>query len=457
MNSPEQAIIDLVCRARFDTLPEAAVAAAKCFIADTVGVGLSGSQVPFTSSLRTVAQQWGGAGQARIWSTGESVPAPVAAMVNAYQIHNQEFDCLHEPAVVHAMATVLSSLMAWCEQHEHNGEPVDGQSLIVAVCVAVEVASVLGAAAREPMRFFRPGVCGALGAAMGIAVLAGFDEKRSKDLLGITYSQAGGTMQAHLEGSPTLPMQIAFNARNVLTAVDLVCAGLEGPHDVISGPFGLYALFEIGADPDAAFADFGDSWQITRLSHKPFPTGRAAHGGLDGIARAQAANGFTVEDIERIEVAAPPLILRLVDRPSSADMTANYAKLCMGYIAATWLLTGAVDVADFSPEKIADPARQALAARLTMVANDCLDPNALAPQSVVVTLTDGTVLREALPSVLGSPERPLSDEQCTAKFRRCCASAQPALTTPQIEQLHQRLQQLEHLNSVSSLVDGMIA
>jgi aconitate decarboxylase len=457
LNSPEQAIIDLVCRARFDALPDAAVAAAKCFIADTVGVGLSGSRVPFTSSLRSVAQQWGGAGQARIWSTGESVPAPTAAMVNAYQIHNQEFDCLHEPAVVHAMATVLSSLIAYCEQREQSAGPVDGKSLILAVCVAVEVASVLGAAAREPMRFFRPGVCGALGAAMGIAVLAGFDEKRSKDLLGITYSQAGGTMQAHLEGSPTLPMQIAFNARNVLTAVDLVGAGLEGPHDVISGPFGFYALFEIGADPVAAFADFGNSWQITRLSHKPFPTGRAAHGGLDGIARAQASNGFAVEDIEHIEVLAPPLILRLVDRPASADMQANYAKLCMGYIAATWLLTGAVDVTDFSPENIADPARQALASRFSMGANDCTDPNALAPQTVVVTLADGTVLREELPSVLGSPERPLSAGQQLAKFRRCCASAQPALAAAQIEQLHEQLMQLEQLNSVSSLVDGMIA
>ena len=35
--------------------------------------------------------------------------ATAAAMVNAYQIHNSEFDCVHEQAVVHPMAVLLAA------------------------------------------------------------------------------------------------------------------------------------------------------------------------------------------------------------------------------------------------------------------------------------------------------------------------------------------------------------
>ena len=48
--------------------------------------------------------------EATVWVTGERVSAQAAAMVNAYQIHCLEYDCVHEGAVVHPMATVLSTI-----------------------------------------------------------------------------------------------------------------------------------------------------------------------------------------------------------------------------------------------------------------------------------------------------------------------------------------------------------
>lgn len=456
-NSVVNAIVGLVSQADYDQLPAEAVAAAKVFILDSMGVGLSGSRVPFVSDLRKLtAQQWGGVGQARIWGSGETVPAVSAAMVNAYQIHNQEFDCLHEPAVVHAMATILSTLLAQAELMAGHGKPVDGKRFITAVCVAVEVASLLGAAVSSPLRFFRPGVCGGLGSAMGLAYLEGFSLKQSKDLLGVTYSQAGGTMQAHVEGSATLPMQIAFNARNAITALDMVKLGLEGPHDVITGPFGLYQLFEQQADPEYILANIGKAWQVTQLSHKPFPTGRAAHGGLDGIACLQAEHSFSAGDIEHIHISAPPLILRLVDRPATIDMHHNYAKLCMGYIAATFLLTGTVFVDAYEESAIADPARLALANKLSMSLNDCDDPNALSPQTVTVNLVDGREFKKHLPAVLGNPQRPLTRDQHLDKFRRCCASGLKPIDQSTVEQLIDSVDKLEVITNVTALVDGMM-
>ena len=44
-----------------------------------------------------------------------ALAAPAAAFMNAWQMHNQEYDCLHEGAVVHAMATVLPAALAAAE------------------------------------------------------------------------------------------------------------------------------------------------------------------------------------------------------------------------------------------------------------------------------------------------------------------------------------------------------
>ena len=206
---------------------------------------------------------------------------------------------------------------------------------------------------------------------------------------------------------------------------------------------------------EAVFAELGRVWRICELSHKPFPTGRAAHGALDGLATSMAQHRIAAQDIEHIEVAAPPLILRLVGRPIKPGMDANYARLCLPYLAATHLVRGQVTLDDFTAEAMADPHRLALTARVTTVANDCTDPNALAPQTVRLTLAGGASVQIDLPAILGHPSRPLSAAAQRAKFNACCAHA--GLTEQATDALHQacaRLADLEDLARWISLMRG---
>lgn len=442
-------LIDFVRNTRFEDLSPAALTALKTFTLDSLGVGISGSRVGFAASLINLAQhQWGAGAQARVLGTGERLPALSAALVNGWQIHNQEFDCVHEPAVVHPLATILSTLLAFAERQ--GG--VAGRDFLVALSVAVDVATVLGMACGGGLRFFRPAICGALGASLALARLAGFDRRKMLDAFGLAYSQAGGTMQAHVEGSPALAMQIGFNARNVIAAIDLAAAGLSAPHDVLEGPFGFFQLFETGTRLSEALAQLGRIEQITRVSHKPFPTGRAAHGGLDGLRQLRARHGFEAADIERITLRAPPLILRLVARQPYAGMAPNYARLCLGYVAASLLLDGEIDVACYGEAQLNDPKRIELAQRVRLEAQG-IDPNAMTPQALSVALRDGRVFDIEMPAVLGSPERPLSLEQHLEKFRRCCRSGRQPLPESQIEALIRAVDELPGCRDVSTLVD----
>ena len=397
-------------------VPHAARAAAKAFIADTLAVGVAGTSTPWRAEVLDMLADSGGAGEAVVFGGGERLPLAHAAMLNAYQIHGQEFDCVHEAAVVHPMAAVLPVLLGWVER---EGE-VSGARLLRAVVVAVDVGATLGLCSRAPMRFFRPANASGFGATVGLAMLAGLDAEQLRDAIGTYYGQCAGTMQAHSEGTPQLAMQMGFAARSAVTAVELARRGVPGPRAPITGDFGYFALFDGTADP-APFDQLGLSWRIAEVSCKPFPSGRATHGGIDALQQLIGEDLVTAAQVVACRFRVPPLTARLVGRPAMEGMTAGYARLCLQYVGAVCLRRGTVSLGDFTSAALADPATMALSQRLTVIENDNPDPNAMAPLRVEVDLAEGRTVACDVREVLGSPARPLSAKAARAKFDACWA------------------------------------
>src|SRR5271155_2046289 len=340
MSTPPQApvvdkIVAHIARVAAGELPEATRRAAKVFIADSLGVGIAGAAAPWRREVLDMAMASGGAPQASVWGAGERLPLAAAAMLNAYQMHALEFDCVHEGAVVHALSAVLPCLLGWAERA--GGIP--GERLLRAVVAGVDVAVSLGLCSRAPMRFFRPANCSGFGAVAGLALLAGLDDGQTRDALGIYYGQCAGTMQAHEEASPQLAMQMGFAARNAVAAVELARRGMPGPRAPISGPFGYFALFDGEAD-SRPFGELGRAWRIGELSHKPFPSGRATHGGIDGLQRLIAAHNLRAEQVRAGRFLVPPLTHRLVGRKPMPGMSAAYARLCLAYCGVVCLPRG---------------------------------------------------------------------------------------------------------------------
>jgi len=447
------ALTDHIMGTRYSDLPPAAVAAAKMFMLDSFGVGISGARHPLVGQVKQAVSGWGEARHARVLATGEWLPAPSAVMVNAYQVHNQEFDCLHDKAVVHTLATVMTSLLAYAERE--GG--VTGEQMILALVLGVDMAAFVGMTPRGPMRFFRPALCGALGATAALAKIAGVDRDTFRNAMGIMYSHLSGTMQAHTEGLPTVALQVGLNGRAAMTSFDLARAGFVGPRDILDGPYGYFALFDNDPDWESAGAELGKVFQITRMSHKPFPTGRACHAGIDGVQILQAEHKFSADDVERVRVYAPSLIHRLVGRPATEGMNVGYAKLCMGYDVATALLTGDVGIEDFDPAALNDPRRIALGRRVEVVSDDNPDKNALGPQSVEVTLKSGATCRVDMPQLLGHPDYPFNRDRQLKKFNACIRSAPVRFAPGQVSALIDALDNAEKLPDVRRLVDLSIA
>lgn len=434
---------------RYEDLPPGAVARAKVFILDTLGVGVAGATAQGAAEVLAAAGRWGAGAEATVWGTEARLPAGQAALVNGFQVHAQEYDCLHEGAVIHALATLLPAALALAERE--GG--LSGRDLIAAVAAGADVAGRLGLAAREGLRFFRPATGGGFGAVAALAKLRRLDAARTLSAFGLQYGQAAGTMQAHTEGSPVLPLQVGVNARAALQAVDLAEAGLPGLAAPFTGRYGYLRLFEGDAFDLAGLAEsLGTRWLIEEFAHKPYPSGRATHAGVEGVLALRAAHGFRAEEVAEVAIAAPPLIHRLVNRPDLAAPSPNYARLCMPFVVAKALLEGGVDLAQFrGAAALGDPAAHALAARVRMVADGNPDQNALAPQAVEVRLADGRVLRHAVPAMLASAARPLTREAHLAKFRRCWSFAAAPLGEAAAERLVAMVDGLEAVHDLRDL------
>lgn len=445
-----------VASRRLADIPGAAVSAAKTFILDTLGVGLAGSRGPKAQELAHIQSLWGSGSDARVWGTGERLPAPAAALCNAYQAHNAEYDCVHEAAVAHVLSVLLPVALAGAERMAKlESRPVQGRRLIEAVVLGVDVAASLGVAANSGLRFFRPATVGAFGGAAALGKLMGFDACRLQHAFAIAYGQLCGNMQAHTEGSLLLAMQMGFNARNAIVACDLARNGFEGPAGVLEGVFGYFKLIETDGDPQRVAGDLGRIWRITEVAHKPFPTGRATHGIIDGCLEVRQRHGLRPDDIAEVKAYVPPLVHHLVGRAPRAQMSINYARLCAPYVAACALLRGTVSLEDFNDAAYSDAATQHLASRISIEVRDRGDPNALTPVEVEIRLADGTRLTTQIDVVYGNPAKPMTREAQIAKFMANAASAAKPLSSEQTHRLVALIDDLEEVGDVRQIVDAL--
>ena len=406
-------LTQLAVETAFGDLPPATVGATQTFLLDSLAVGVAGRTAPWREEVLHMALAWGRGGTARILGDRLAVPPATAAFVNACQMHSLEFDCVHEGAVAHVMTAVAAAALAECERRT-----VDGQRLLLALTIGVEVAATLGVAANAPLRFFRPATVGVFGAGVAVGVLRGFDCAAMERCFGHALGQVAGTMQAHEEGKPTLPLQLAAAARAGIVAADCAQADIPAPANALEGPYGYLPLFETCSDAKGAASQVGQPWRVTELSHKPYPSGRATHGGIEAVLDLRS-QGVTAGNLASMHLSAPPLIHQLVIRPAHHGMNANYARLCFPYVGAVALECGRVGIDHFSEQALNRTEALALAKRFTAAVNEASDPAAFAPQTLTAELRDRRRVEVRIDDLLGSPARPLTRAQQEAKVRTC--------------------------------------
>ncbi len=443
-------LVSHVVQRHYEDLPAPAIGAAKRLLLDTLGNGVAGATTPGATAIRSAVATASSGAPAQLWGRADTLPAHAAALVNAYQIHCLEYDCVHETAVLHPLTPLVAAMLADAERLKN----ISGREFLTALILGVDVACNIALASTVASPFFRTGSTAAFGATAACARLRGLPPAAVLSALGLAYEQMGSSRQAHTEGTSIMGLLAGFAARNALAACDLAEHGVVGPVDVLAGPYGYLNLYE-GSYDLSPWQTLGVHYQITAVSQKPYPCGRPIHLAVDAVRALIGKHGIGAADVVSGVCRMPPTVHALVGRPFVDDATPNYLKLCTPYCIACALLGGTLSQADFTPATIGRREVAKLARLITVQADDNPDPNAISPATLTLTLANGAVVEQTIDKALGHPDNPLSRAQRLEKFWSCwnLAEAGPgeARGTALLAQID-TLETLEHVGELSELL-----
>ena len=441
---------DHIVETNFSDIPDTAIHSAKTFILDTLGVGLAGSTGPYVEELLNAYSSASPAELAsRVLGQRAKINSADAALINGFQIHNSEFDCVHEEAVIHTMTVLLAVLLA---DADRRGK-INGIELLKSAILGVDVACNLGVACTSGLQFFRPATAGAFAGVAAVGSARGYDKEQLIRAFSLAYIQLSGTMQAHTEGSSLLALQIGFNARNALIACDLAENGLPGLQGVLEGRFGYFGLIEAQGDIRSVLSSLGKTWRINEVAHKPFPSGRATHGIVNAIQEIQNLNTINVDQIDSVEAKVPSLTHHLVGRPIHDAMEISYARLNGQYAASIMLQKRFIDIDDFTIDAIRNKGSLDLARKVHIKIDDNPDPNALSPVEVEIRMENGEKFFKRLDTVYGNPNKPLTRDAHLAKFRRNWKASAISLPIEDGEEIIKIIDNLEEIEDIRVLID----
>lgn len=248
---------------------------------------------------------------------GTAAPA-TSALVNGYFTHALELDDTHDEAVLHAGASVIPAVLA--AAHHRGG--ISGARFLEAVVAGIEIVCRLGVGTRLNLvegGWIYSALLGHFGAAVAAAKLLADDPRVLRSALGIAYTMTSGNHQSTREGAETKHLQPAIAAMNGFSAALMAEAGLIGVRSPFLGEDGLSRVYlHDRLDPVRVLRGLGETFEIDRLSFKPYPSCRLTHPAITAALDLRRRLGPRAEEMERIEVVTGPQAFDVVGREHDA-------------------------------------------------------------------------------------------------------------------------------------------
>jgi 2-methylcitrate dehydratase PrpD len=443
-----------VCGTRYADLPASAIRSARRDILDTFGCMLGGSGSPGVDELCATIGHWGGREESGVLLRGARLPAPQAALLNASMGHALDFDdTLDSGGSIHPGVSVLAAALAVAD----SVGGVSGRDLLLAVALGLDVSCRIAFASTIDRGWHRTAAIGIFGAAAAAGKLLGLTAEQMLNAFGIAYSHAAGNRQCILDGALTKRLQAGQAANAGVFSAVLARTGFTGAHNIFNGRFGFFELYQpTGHDSSLLLHDLGSVFCGEALSYKPYPCGRPLHGAIDAALAARATLGITAAgDIAAVTIEADPAghADQFDAGPAKRRPTQVVeAQFAQPFLVATALVYGKVGIADV--DGLGDDAVRALSDRIAGAAREERPRRSL---GITVRRTDGRSVTVEASDPIGSPHKPLSDEQFEAKFRDCAHNAVRPLSEKNVDAALATIARLETLADARELLTPFAA
>ena len=409
-----------LARWRYEDLPAAVVRMLKLFMIDTLGVIAGAANAAGIRELNQRLSKWESGGSASGLIGKRRYSPPSAALANGAAAHALDFDDQHDPARVHTNCVVLPTLLATAE----DIGKVSGKDFLLAYAISAELHARLGLACYNSLgKGWHPTmVFGTPAASLGAARLLKLDAAGMRNALGMAFHQTSGSAQSMRDGVLSKRLGAGFAARAAVLGAFLAADGLTGTRRPLEGNAGLFALYERDeVKTELITQDLGSHWRITEYSFKPYPCCRCNHTAI-GLGIKLREQGVKPGDVREVEIGMGNVNWLTVGEPYDVRRdSVVHAQFNACYTFARALTDARVDLKSFLQSAISDPAVVALAGKVRAVDDPAIDPTAIEPARVTVTLNDGRKVEVKSDTVKGSPQEPMSEDELLNKFCDCLA------------------------------------
>lgn len=447
-----QALCEAVARWRFEDLPRPVVDTLKALLLDEIGVIAGAAQAPGIPELNARLSRWESGGSATGLIGKRRYSPPSAALANGAAGHALDYDDQHDPARVHTNCVVIPTLLAAAE----DAGPVSGKQFLLGHAVGAELHARLGLACYNSLgKGWHPTmIFGTLSAALGAGCMLGLDAAKLQHVLGMAYHQTSGSAQSMRDGVLSKRLGAGFAARAAVVGLFLAADGLTGTIRTLEGNAGLFALYERGeVKPEILMGALGSDWRIPEYSLKPYPCCRCNHSAID-IGTAMHAEGIRAGDIASIRIGMGHVNWLTVGNayePSRDEIV--HAQFNVAYGFARAIADGKVDLRTYTRPNITEARIAALTAITSIVDDPTIDPTAIEPVRIKLTMKDGRVIERGTDIVKGSPQAPMSAADRMAKFYDCIEFGLGA-SRSQADRLAEVLMNIEREKDAAAAIVG---
>lgn len=426
---------------------------------DFFGVVLAAGTKPAARIVVDFARELGGPAEASLIGTADKVPVAAAVLANGTRAHAIELDDheAHMRSKVHPGVVVMPA--AWAVAESLGG--VSGLDFLAAVVVGYDVIGRLSAAANYPdylgkvKGFHTTGLFGSFAAAATAGRLLGLTPEQLSSAFGICGSMCAGLQETVNAGAMMKPFHAGWSAQSGVVAAQLAARGYVGPRSVFEGKRGFYRAYcgEGEYDLSIVHDGLGSEFDISLIMYKPYACGGGIHPALTAIEQLRDAHGFSVEDVERVDVRTSEHARDSFATPREVKIkppSGSTAQHSLPFAAAVLLVDGVALVDQFTDDSVLRPDVLELASRVFVEA----DPNLTSddpedePAEVTVTLRDGRKLTLDVRNGLGSLAIPMTEQQLIEKYRLL---ATPVIGPDAAAKVERRALDLRNEDDVSDL------
>jgi 2-methylcitrate dehydratase PrpD len=451
-NPYTRGIAQFVSGLRYDVIPDEVKHRIKLLMLDSLGCALYGADLEWSRILQDRLSTIDATRACAVWGTAKKLSAPHAALVNGTQVQGFELDDVHRAGVLHVGAVVLPALIPLAELKSG----MSGKEFLAAAVAGYEIGPRVGLCmgpAHIGSGWHSGATLGVFSAAAGAARGLGLDTEKTVHALGIAGTQAAGLMAAQF-GAMVKRMHAGRSSQSGLYGALFAESGFTGIINVLESEYGGFCTTMSQSkdkfDLKELTAGLGDTWQTMGVALKFYACVGSNHTTLDAIRDMQSERPFGAKDVSKVVVHGSQVTMEHVGW-KYVPQGLTSAQLNLPYCIATWLIEGDCFVDQFTEDKVADPARMALAQKVEVREDRDITAKGAKFRHMVhveVHLSDGTVMKRTVEAARGSENKFASDADIVQKFEKLAVKALPK---SQVERLRDAMLGLEKLDDAAQL------